>query len=96
MSAADELKQVEDKVKILQLKNKQTDSVLASGNERELKKHLQAVGSRVEELCNLKGLIEDIQLASGVEIDSIEKWWVEFDKRIAPYEAAVDAITAKI
>ena len=96
MSAADELKQVEDKVKILQLKNKQTDSVLASGNERELKKHLQAVGSRVEELCNLKGLIEDIQVASGVEIDAIEKWGVEFDKRIAPYEAAVDAITAKL
>eukprot|EP00112_Aurelia_sp_Birch-Aquarium-sp1_P001132 Seg1117.3 transcript_id=Seg1117.3/GoldUCD/mRNA.D3Y31 product="hypothetical protein" protein_id=Seg1117.3/GoldUCD/D3Y31 len=96
MGSKEALKKLEDKFKLLEIKDKQTSQILHDNRERELKRHLQAIFSRLEELYALRNSVEDCKIAENEDPQKVEEWGVEFEEKVKHYEQVVEDLTNAI
>ena len=96
MDSKEALKKLADKFKVLEIKDKQTWQILHNNRERELKRHLQAIFSRLEEVYALKNNVEDCKIAEDKDPEKVEEWGAEFEEKVKHYERVVEDLTNAI
>ncbi len=90
MNFTEAMKKLEDKFKILEIKDKSTARILEDKKERELRRHLQAIESRLQDIYSLRDQVEDVLMAETESAEKVEEWGVEFDARVERFEKTVE------
>ena len=70
MALAESLKKLENKFKLLEIKDKNTRKILNEKKERELKRQFQVISQKLEEIYDLRKEIEESKI---VEDESLEQ-----------------------
>ena len=96
MGSEEALKKLADKFKLLEIKDKQTLQILSDNRERELKRHMQAIFNRLEELYTLRSSVEDCKIEENEDPLKVEEWGAEFEEKAKHYEQVVEELTNAI
>ena len=63
MALAESLKKLDNKFKLLEIKDKNTEKILNEEKESELKRQFQVISQKMEEIYDLRTKIEELKIA---------------------------------
>ena len=90
MDSNEIMKKMEDKFKILDINDKSTARILEDNKERELRRHLQAIESRLQEIYSFRQQVENILIEENESVEKVEEWGAEFDVRVERFEHTIE------
>ena len=93
MALAEGLKKLDNKFKLLEIKDKSTEKILNEKKERELKRQFQVISQKLEEIYDLRTEIEEVKIAEDESPEQLEEWEKEFEARTEHYEQVVESLT---
>ena len=93
MALAESLKKLDNKFKLLEIKDKNTEKILNEKKERELKRQVQVISQKLEEIYDLRTEIEELKIAEDESPEQVEEWGKEFEARAEHYEQVVESLT---
>ena len=93
MALAEGLKKLDNKFKLLEIKDKSTEKILNEKKERELKRQFQVISQKLEEIYDLRTEIEEVKIAEDESPEQLEEWGKEFEARTEHYEQVVESLT---
>ena len=93
MALAESLKKLDNKFKLLEIKDKNTEKILNEKKERELKRQVQVISQKLEEIYDLRTEIEELKIAEDESPEQVEEWGKEFEARTEHYEQVVESLT---
>ncbi len=64
--------------------------ILEDKKERELRKHLQAIESRLQDIYSLRDQVENVLMAETEKAEKVEDWGVELDARVERFKNTVE------
>ena len=72
LTLKDLLKKYEDKLELLEMKDKNTPKVLEQNKLRDLKRHLGSIENQLDDLHELRTNIEEAKIAVDEKVEDIE------------------------
>ena len=85
-------KKIETKFKMLDIKEKESARMLKRGMIKELEKHANEIETRVEEIQDLKGKVQELMLESEKQIEEIDEWTNEIEGLIEKYDQPLEKV----
>ena len=92
LSHKDLLKKFEDKLKLLEIKDKNTPKVLEQNKLTDLRCHLRSIENQLDGLHELRTNIEEAKIAVGEKVEDIEHWEAEFEARVELFEKLTETL----
>ena len=85
-------KKIETKFKMFDIKEKESARILKRGKIKELEKHANEVETRVEEIQDLKGKVQELMLESKKQIQEIDEWTNEIEGLIEKHDQPLEKV----
>ena len=86
------MKKIETKFKMLDIKEKESARIIERGKIKELQKHANEIETRVEEIQDLKGKVQELMLESDKEIDEVNKWTNKIEGDLEKYDEPLEIL----
>ena len=67
-------KKIERKFKMLDIREQESTRIIERGKVKELERHANEIETRVEEIQDLKGKVQELMLESDKEIEEVNEW----------------------
>ena len=77
------LKKVNTKLKFLKVAENDDNRILGRNNEQEMKKHLQKLQEKIEEIWELKYKVQEQMIESEKSEEEVTQWSADLDEGIA-------------
>ena len=82
MALAENLKKLDNKFKLLEIKDKNTEKILIEKKGRELRRQVQVIAKELEEIYDLRTDIEELKIAEDESPEQVEEWGKEFEAEV--------------
>ena len=82
-------KAIQNKLKVLQLTNKNTHKIAGSNLLKPIQRHRKLMESKVDECHEVKAIVQELKIGRGDEEDDIKVWGSGIEAELGKYEKVV-------
>ena len=86
------MKKIETKFKMLDIKEKESTRIIERGKIKEIEKHANEIETRVEEIQDLKGKVQELMLESDKELDEVNEWTNKIEGDLEKYDQPLEIL----
>ena len=90
------LQKAETNFRLLALAENGCSRILLRNKIKEVRKHIAVMESRLDEISDLKSIVQEIRLEKDESVEDVEKWSTKLEKRMECYDSPKEQLQSRL
>ena len=90
------LQKAETNFRLLALAENGCSHILLRNKIKEVEKHIAVMESRLDEIRDLKSIVQEIRLEKDESVEDVEKWSTKLEKRMECYDSPKEQLQSRL
>ena len=90
------LQKAETNFRLLALAENGYSRILLRNKIKEVEKHIAVMESRLDEISDLKSIVQEIRLEKDESVEDVEKWSTKLEKRMECYDSPKEQLQSRL